>query len=180
MSFVLAWVLFGSGASRPFVSTSLCRGFNVAHEALAQSLKVDISVDITVLVIEVYRDCVVEIFGVGFPIDLIPIAVRDVCVVAGMDWLSRFGALIDCKNQLVTIRDPNGGVLTIYREGTMVGSSFYSAARAIHFLQHRCTGYLAYVVDTRDGKEMTILDGSIMREFPDVFLEEFPGVPPKR
>ena len=27
---------------------------------------------------------------------------RDVCVIMGMDWLSRFGAMIDCEHQLVT------------------------------------------------------------------------------
>ena len=44
-----------------------------------------------------------EIFGVEFPIDLVPIVMGDVCVIVGMDWLSRFGAMIDCERQMVTI-----------------------------------------------------------------------------
>ena len=65
-----------------------------------------------------------------FLIDLVPIAMGDVYVIVGMDWLSRYGAVIDCERQLVTIRDPSGGVLTVHGEGTRAGSAFCSAARA--------------------------------------------------
>ena len=36
------------------------------------------------------QGCVLEIFGVEFTIDLVPIAMGDVCVIVGMDWLSWF------------------------------------------------------------------------------------------
>ena len=45
----------------------------------------------------VYRVCVLEIFGVSFPIDLIPIPMWDVCVIVGIDWLSPFSDMIDCE-----------------------------------------------------------------------------------
>ena len=44
---------------------------------------------------EVIRGCILEIFGYEFLIDLVPIAMGDVRVIVGMDWLSRFGAVID-------------------------------------------------------------------------------------
>ena len=75
------------------------------------------------------------IFGVDLLIDLILIAMGDVCVIMGMDWLSPFGAVIDYERQLVTIRDPSGGVLTVYGEGNRFGSAFYSDARARQSLQ---------------------------------------------
>ena len=84
---------------------------------------------------DVIQGCILEIFGVEFPIDLVPITMGDVCVIVGMDWLSRFGAVIDFKNQLVTIRDPSGGVLTVYGEGTRSGSAFCFASRARQSLQ---------------------------------------------
>ena len=54
----------------------------------------------------------------------------DVCVIVGMDSLSRIGAVIDCEHQMVTIGDPNGRVPTVYGEATRSGSAFYSIARA--------------------------------------------------
>ena len=39
--------------------------------------------------------------------------------------------------------------------------------------------YLVYVVDTQVGKENSVSDVPTVREFPDVFLEELPGMPPE-
>ena len=48
---------------------------------------------------------------------MVLIAMVYVCVIVGTHWLSRFGVVIDCERQTVTIRDPSGGVLTVYAEG---------------------------------------------------------------
>ena len=40
---------------------------------------------------------------VSYPIDLIPIPMRDVYVIVGMDWLSRLGAMIDYEGQRVLV-----------------------------------------------------------------------------
>ena len=53
----------------------------------------------------------------------------------GMNWLSRFGAMFDCKFQMVPIQDPSEGVIIVYGEGTRSGSGFCSAARARQSLQ---------------------------------------------
>ena len=106
----------------------------------------------------------------------------DVCVIVGMDWLSRFGAIIDCERQLVTIRDPSGGVLSVYGEGTRSGSAFCSAARARQCLQQGCKGFVAYVMDARVDSERprSVEEVPVVRDFLDVFPEELPGVPPVR
>ena len=94
-----------------------------------------------------------------FPIDLIPIMIWDACVIGGMDWLSRYRAIIDCELQSVTIRDPSGGVLTVYGEGTQSGSGFCLAARA---------------------RPSSVADVLIVSECPNVFPEKLSGVPPER
>ena len=131
---------------------------------------------------DVIRGCVLEIIGVEFPIDLVLIAMGDVCVIVGMDWLSRYGVVIDCERQLVTIRDPSGGVLTVYGEGTRTGSTFCSAARARQSLQQGCKGFVAYVMDARVDSERpkSVDEVPIVHEFLDVFPEELSGVPPER
>ena len=65
-----------------------------------------------------------------YPDDLIRIHMGDVCVNVGMDWLSRFGAMIDYKGQRVVVRTPSWGELVIYGQSTSIGSGFCSAARA--------------------------------------------------
>ena len=125
----------------------------------------------------VYRGCTLEIFGVPFPIDLIPIPMGDVGVIVGMDWLSRFGAIIDCEVQRVVVRTPSRGELVIYGEGTRSGLGFYSAARARKYIQHMCASYIAYVVDMWVRYQISVLEVPVVREFADVFPEELPGVP---
>ena len=103
MNSVPALVLFDSGASRSFISLAFSQHISVSREALSQPLRVSIADERVIYATKVLRGCIVEIFGVDFPIDLIPIAMGGVCVIVGMDWLSRFGAVIDCERQLVTI-----------------------------------------------------------------------------
>lgn len=40
--------------------------------------------------------------------------------------------------------------------------------------------YLSYVVDMRVERKNSVSDVHIMREFPDVILEDLLGVPPER
>ena len=65
--------------------------------------------------------CLANIWG-AYPIDLIHIPMGDICVIVGMDWLSKFGAMIDYKGQRMVVRTPSGGELVIYGEGTKIGS----------------------------------------------------------
>ena len=149
---------------------------------MSRPLRVSLADERAVYATDVIRGCILEIFGVEFPIDLVPIAMGDVCVIVGMDWLRRFGVVIDCERQLVTIRDPSGGVLTVYGEGTRCGSAFCLAARARQSLQQGYSGFVAYVMDTRVAAEWpsSVDDVSIVREFLDVFPEKLLGVPPER
>ncbi|CAH1431740.1 unnamed protein product [Lactuca virosa] len=155
-----ALVLFDSRVSRSFVSQSFSREFSVSVGELECPLRVSIANEHRVSASSVYRGCELEIFGVSFPIYLILIPMGEVCVIVGIDWLSRFGAMIDCEGQ--------------------VGSRFCSAARVRQCIQHGCAGYLAYVVDTRIKDQISVSEVPVVREFADVFPEELPGIPSAR
>ena len=70
------------------MSSSLYHGFRISREALGQPLRVSIAEEYIVLDTKIFQDCVLENFSIGYPINLIPIAMGDVCVIVGMDWLS--------------------------------------------------------------------------------------------
>ena len=52
-----------------------------------------------------------------FHIDLIPIVMKEINAIIGMDWLVRHQAQLDCERQQIVVRTPNGGELTILGEG---------------------------------------------------------------
>ena len=100
VNYVPALVLFDSGASRSFVSLAFSQHISISRETLSRPLRVSIADERVIYATEVIRGCVFEIFGVEFPTDLVPIAMGDVCVIVGMDWLSRFGTVIDCEAEV--------------------------------------------------------------------------------
>ncbi|KAJ9556112.1 hypothetical protein OSB04_010726 [Centaurea solstitialis] len=91
-------------------------------------------------------DVVTVIHGVTFTIDLIPIPMNGIDVIAGVDWMFRNGGTVDCAGQLVRIQDPSGGELIVYGKGRRKQLAFCSVAKARRWLQRGCKGYLAYAV----------------------------------
>ncbi|KAJ9553199.1 hypothetical protein OSB04_017244 [Centaurea solstitialis] len=58
---------------------------------------------------------------------------------------------------------------------------FRNHGTARRWLQRGCTGYLAYAVTSQaEDRKLTIADVPVVSEFPDVFLEDLPGIPPDR
>ena len=52
----------------------------------------------------------------------------------------------------------------IHNEGARRGPALCSAARAGHYLQQGCVGFVAYVMDTQDKDRVIVNDMSIVRE----------------
>ena len=80
-----ALVLFDTGATKSFVSLFFCKGFYLVKGRLDEPLEVEIADEKSRLFSDVYRGNVLEIEGVRFPIDLIPIVMNEINVIVGMD-----------------------------------------------------------------------------------------------
>ncbi|KAL8147994.1 hypothetical protein AgCh_005357 [Apium graveolens] len=118
-----------------------------------------------------------EISGYMFSVDLIPFELGDFDVILGMDWLSRYRENIDCKKKRVVPYTSDNRRISY--QGQRQDRKFLSVIQARRLLRQGCEAYLAHVVDTK--KETSILDDiPIVREFPDIFPEELPGLPPDR
>ena len=117
----------------------------------------------------IYQDCVLNVLGERFRVDLVRIPLRGLKLIVRMDWLGANGAMIDCERQLVRVRTPSGGELVIHGERASQGPTLYLAARARRLLQEGCLGFLAYIMDTR--VEATTYFGSVLvvRDYWDVF-----------
>ncbi|KAL7606504.1 uncharacterized protein LOC111918954 [Lactuca sativa] len=92
-----AHVLFDSGATRSFVSLALSQKFRNAPGTLDTPFEVEIADDRTVSAARVYRDCVLNVHGKRFRINLVPIPLQGLKVIVRMDWLGANGAMIDCE-----------------------------------------------------------------------------------
>ena len=176
-----ALVLFDTGATWSFVSSAFCKNFRLERGKLASPLVIDIAAEEVRVCEDVYRGCVIEIHGVTFSIDLIPTPMNGIDVIVGVDWMFRNRATVVVAEQLVRIQDPSGGELVVYGEGRGKRLAFCSVAKARKYLQRGCAGYLVYAMtDQTERRKLAVADVPVVSEFPDVFPEDLPGIPPDR
>ena len=92
-----------------------------------------------------------------------------------MDWLKNYNAQIDCKENQVALKSPEGR--TIIFKGQKQSKKFLTILQAKKLLRQGCKAYLAHVMENQ--KEVRNLEEVlVVNEFPDVFPDELPGIPP--
>nr|ABF95989.1 retrotransposon protein, putative, Ty3-gypsy subclass, expressed [Oryza sativa Japonica Group] len=79
---------------------------------------------------------------------------KDLDVILGMDWLSRHRGIIDCANRKVILTNSNGKTV-----------SFFASSPKSH-------GVIL--------NQVALQEIPIVQDYPDVFPEDLPGMPPKR
>ena len=131
----------------------------------------------SVIVKRVYRDCPIKIREYEFLGDLIELSFREFDVILGMDWLSRHQVVVDCRMKRVTLRTSSGEEVTFISQRLNYLSDVMSTATARIMVRKGCEAYLAYVIGTKKA-EPSLLDTSIVYDYPNVFPEEFSGLPP--
>ncbi|XP_071742225.1 uncharacterized protein [Rutidosis leptorrhynchoides] len=106
-------------------------------------------------------------------------ATDDVITVLGKNWMSLHKAHIKCDKKIVTFRLIDG--TRVVARGERGGFSFplISVMKAKKSLAKGCEPFLAYVIDAKKEKK-TISDIPVVSEFPEVFPDELPGLPPVR
>ena len=111
-------------------------------------------------------------------VDLVLLNLQDFDVILGMDWLASYHAFVDCFGKRVTCSIL--GKPDFSFEGKHVDKPLrmISALRASSLLRKGCQGFLAYIVNEEN--DLKLEDIAIVRDYPDVFLEDLPGLPPER
>ncbi|KAL0331691.1 UNVERIFIED_CONTAM: Transposon Ty3-I Gag-Pol polyprotein [Sesamum angustifolium] len=96
-----------------------------------------------------------------------------------MDWLSCNHALVDCQTKEVVV-DVNGQMKTVVvGERNVIPNCLISAVTAFNLIEEECETYLASVHDVTKISP-GVSDVPVVREFPNVFPEELPELPPHR
>ncbi|GJY50587.1 putative reverse transcriptase domain-containing protein [Tanacetum coccineum] len=150
-----ASILFDTGADRSFISTAFSSLINIAPTSLENCYDVELADGKLVEIDTIIRGCTLNFLGHPFNIDLMPVELGSFDVIIGMDWLRRCHAVIVCDEKLVQIPYENETL-------TFCGNEISAKDRG----------------DNSEGKQ--IKDVPIVRDFPEVFPEDLPGLPPAR
>jgi hypothetical protein len=87
---------------------------------------------------------------------------KGIDVILGMDWLSKHKALIDCAKKSMKLTTPDGKELEFVIEPVFTAKEVANHAKVNQ-------------LDANQGSKVPVVN-----EFPDVFPEDLPGMPPDR
>ncbi|GJR27553.1 putative reverse transcriptase domain-containing protein [Tanacetum coccineum] len=130
----------------------------------------------------IIRGCTLNFLDHPFNINLMPVELGSFDVIIGMDWLSKYHALIDCAEKIVRIPWGNE-TLIVHGDGSNQGNgtrlNIISCTKTHKYLLKGHNVFLAHVTmkETEDKSgEKRLEDVPIVRDFP----EDLPGLPPTR
>ena len=151
----------------------------IVVEQLSYDMHVTNPLGHNVNVNRVYRNCPIVIQDRKFSIDLIALPFREFDLILGMDWLSKHKAILDCEKKIIVLRcfDESEVIVQVIRSSVM--SNVISTMQARRFLRKGCETFLALILDSKRG-QVDVEKILVVREFPDVFLEELPNIPLER
>nr|GEW81641.1 reverse transcriptase domain-containing protein [Tanacetum cinerariifolium] len=101
----------------------------------------------------IIQDCTLNFLNHPFNIDLLPVELGSFDVIVGMDWLSKYDAVIACAEKLVRIPFGNE-ILTIRGEGSNERNesrlNIISFSKAQEYMSKGCRVFLANITSTKD------------------------------
>ncbi|GJR55255.1 putative reverse transcriptase domain-containing protein [Tanacetum coccineum] len=126
----------------------------------------------------VIKGCTLTLLNQPFEIDLMPIKLGSFDVVIGMDWLSKYHAKILCDEKVVHI-PINGETLIIRGDRSKTRLNLISCIKTERYISRGCQVFMIQVMEKKSD-EKKLEDIPVVKEFPDVFPEDLPGLPPVR
>ncbi|KAA0047627.1 gag protease polyprotein [Cucumis melo var. makuwa] len=128
---------------------------------------------------EKIKACQIEIASHAIDATLLVLDMHNFDVILGMNWLAANHDSIDCFLREVVFNSPTGTSFKFKGVKTVVLPKVISAMKASKLLNQGTWSILASVMDTKEADVFLSLE-PVVRDCPDVFLEELSGLPPYR
>ena len=173
-----ARVLFDSGADKSFISDTFAPLLNVTPSKLNTTYEVEMADGNLIDTNTIMKDCTLTLSEKPFAIDLMPVQLGSFDAIVGMDWLSHHRARIHCDEKAVHI-PLKDETLIVQGDKSKPRYGIISCMRVIKYMKEGCQVFMAQVTESKSS-ERQLDDVPIVRDFPEVFPEELPGIPPVR
>ncbi|XP_060182450.1 uncharacterized protein LOC132612133 [Lycium barbarum] len=173
------YALIDPGSTLSYVTPFVAKKFGIEPEKLYEPFEVSTPVGESLTVRHMYRGCPVLVYHRRTIADLAELEMVDFDVIMGMDWLASCYATVCCRTKVVRFEFPNEPVIE------WKGNSVVPRGRFISYLKARkmiSKGYIYHLVRVKDSDAQTptLQSVPVVNEFPEVFPEDLPGVPPDR
>ncbi|GJT36624.1 putative reverse transcriptase domain-containing protein [Tanacetum coccineum] len=98
-----ASILFDTGTDRSFISTTFSSLIDITPTTLDHYYDVKLADEKIIRINTIIRGCTLNFLDHTFNINLMPVELGSFNVIIGIDWLSKYHALIDCAEKIVCI-----------------------------------------------------------------------------
>ncbi|GJZ14173.1 putative reverse transcriptase domain-containing protein [Tanacetum coccineum] len=180
-----ATILFDTGADRSFVSIAFSSLINIIPIALDYGVDVDLADDRIICVNTLIQGYTLNFLNHLLNINLMPVEMGSFDIIIGMDWLLKYQVVIVCAEKIVRI--PWGNETLIVRGD---GSSdehgsrlnIISCIKTQKYFLKGCQVFLPHVTPHKKANKTKRSDLMMyhVRDFPEVFPKDLPGIPPTR
>ncbi|XP_070031959.1 uncharacterized protein [Nicotiana tomentosiformis] len=174
-----AYAIIDPGSTFSYVTSYFAINLGLEPEQLSEQFLVSTPVGESVEATRVYRGCIVSVQGRSIEADLIMLEMVDSDVILSMDWLSSCYAMLDCRAKIVRLQFPNEEVLEWKGSSASLVGKFISYLKAQRMIGKGCIAYLAHIIIPKL-EPPTLQSVPVVREFPKVFPDDLPGLPPER
>ncbi|GJU36451.1 putative reverse transcriptase domain-containing protein [Tanacetum coccineum] len=181
-----AYILFDTGADRSFVSTAFSSQIDITPSTLDHYYDVELADGRIIGLNTILKGCTLNFLNHQFNINLMPVELGSFDAIIGMDWLAKYQAVIVCAEKIVRIPWRNK-TLIIHGDGSTQGSvtrlNIISCTKAQKYMEKGFPVFLAHITakEVEDkSEEKRLEDVPIVQDFPEVFPEDLPGLPPTR
>ncbi|GJR03565.1 putative reverse transcriptase domain-containing protein [Tanacetum coccineum] len=181
-----AYILFDTGADQSFVSTAFSSQIDITPSTLDHYYDVELADGRIIGLNTILKGCTLNFLNHQFNVNLMPVELGSFDAIIGMDWLAKYQAVIVCAEKIVRIPWRNK-TLIIHGDGSTQGNvtrlNIISCTKTQKYMEKGFPIFLAHVTtkEVEDKSEKKRLeDVPIVQDFPEVFPEDLPGLPPTR
>lgn len=169
-----AHVLFDSGSTHSFVSKFFAPNLDKIEENLSCMLCMSSPLGESMICATIYLACELQLGDIRVYANLVPLDMTYFDVILGKDWLSAYGATINCVTKQINFYPPGQSESVVQGQEVISPPYLISAVKACNLIRKGCRGYLCSVLEGQ-GMNENIDVIPVVHEFPDVFPEELPG-----
>ncbi|KAG8472896.1 hypothetical protein CXB51_034783 [Gossypium anomalum] len=171
--------LIDPGSTHSYICETLVSSKTLPVESTEFVIRVSNPLGRYVLVDKVCKKCPLVVRDSCFPADLMLLPFDEFDVILGMDWLTVHDAVVNCKRKTIDLRCANDEIIRVESSDRIGLPAVISSMMAQKHVRKGCEVYLAYVFDDKElGKKLESVP--VVCDYPDVFPEELPGLPPVR
>ncbi|GJY19988.1 putative reverse transcriptase domain-containing protein [Tanacetum coccineum] len=182
---VYASVLFDTGADRSFVSYAFSKYIDIHPTTLDTNYSVELTDGKSLTTNTILRGCTLNLQNHLFKIDLLPIELGSFDVIVGMDWMAEHRAEVVCYEKYIRI--PYGNDMLVVqgeRSGVKNESRLevISSIKTQKYIDQGCQVFLIQMMKEEETEipKTRIEDVPVVKDFPEVFPKDLPGLPPTR